>query len=226
MLLKISLIVLVASLAIIFPIIVGGMIVRDKKYMSKPLYTIFVYSVIYAIFEIVGWYYALHHLQNHFLVNIFSYLDIVFWSYYFYQILSNKISKGIVMALFSLTLTFNIFSHLFLSQDFNRLDSFAISVSYISLIMMSILYFYQLLNSLEINDLFQYPHFWINSAVLIYFSGSFFMFIYGEYITFSADESINQYSLINDYLLFFHRIFLAIGLWFSKTPIQSNLSSN
>lgn len=212
-----------ASLSVIIPILMG--IITLRKYESKTLWIVLFYCLTYSVFEIVGWYYALNHWQNHFILNTLSYVDILFWGAYFYLILEKKLNRGMVAFLVIITVILTLWSHIGTGRDFNRLDSFALSVGSLSLIFFSLIFFYQLLNNLNIKNIFSYPHFWINVGVLIYFSGSFFTFIFAEYIAFSKDEKIIHFFSISAVLLFFHRIFLAIGLWFSKTPIQSNLSS-
>ena len=214
---------LLSSIAVIIPIIVG--IITAKKHKIITLHLIFFYCLVCSVFEIIAWYYFTHHLQNHFLFNMMSYFDILVWGLFYYLLLDKLITKRIIIFLVAVTLMLTFWSHFGTGRDFNRMDSFALSVGSISLMAMSLLFFYQLLNNLDIKNIFIYPFFWINVGVLIYFSGSFFSFIFAEYIAFSPDKNITQYIGISAILLFFHRIFLAIGLWFSTTPIQSNLSS-
>jgi hypothetical protein len=226
MLLKISLtyfIEILASVTVILPIIVGSITIKSFSNISYRI--ILIYCFIYALFEAIGWYFVLHHWQNHFLQNTMSYLDISFLGIYFYTVLDLTLMKKIVLLLISTTILFTLWSHWGSGQDFNRMDSFALSVGSLSLIAMSLLFFYQLLNNLEIENILKYPHFWINVGILIYFSGAFFTFIFAEYITFSQDKSVSAYISINAFLLFFQHIFLAIGLWFSKTPPQLSPSS-
>lgn len=220
---KIPLITVIASLSLIVPIIIGTINMKEVK--SKPFIVIYWYLLIYAIFELVAWYYALNHLQNHFLANTFIYLDIIFFGWYYYLVLVNSNPKRIIIMLMIMSIAIILWSHLGTNRDYNRLDSFALSIENIAIITMSLLFFYQLLNTLEVKNLFTYPHFWIGVAVLSYFSVIFFIDIFAEYVTFNKDESVTQYWQIKQYLTFFHRIILAIGLWFSKTLLQSNPSS-
>lgn len=220
---KIPVITFIASLSLIAPIVVGAINIEVVK--RKPFIILYWYFIIYAIFEIIAWYYALHNLQNHFLANTFIYLDVVFFGWYYYLVLVNQNHKRIVLVLVIVSISVILWSHLGSHRDYNRLDSFALSIENIALISMTLLFFYQLLNTLEVKNLFTYPHFWIGVALLSYFSVVFFIDIFAEYVTFNKDKSITQYWQIKQYLTFFHRILLAIGLWFSKTPIQSNLSS-
>lgn len=223
MLLKIPTISLLASAAVILPIITGTIAAVWR--LNSPLKIIFSYFIIYALFEVVGLYYAFHHWQNHFVQNSLSYLDILFLGVYFYQILESPWIKKIIISLIIITLILTAWSHLGTGRDFNRLDSFALSVENLAMIFMSLLFFYQLLNTLDIKNLLVYSNFWIVVGILVYFSGAFFNFIFAEYVAFSKDEAITSYFQIHEYFLFIQRIFLAIGLWFSKTPPQLSPSS-
>jgi hypothetical protein len=223
MLLTIPLIALVASLSIIIPILIG--IITYKKYLNTPLKTVFIYCVVYAVCEVIGWYYALHHWQNHFVQNSLSYIEVFFFGIYFYQIVEKNFAKKTILFLIISTLIIITWSHWFSGREYNRLDSFSLSIENLSLIAMSLIFFYQLLNNLNIQNILKYPDFWISAGILLYFSGAFFSFIFAEYVAFSKDESINNYFQIFEYLLLFQRIFLAIGLWFSKTPPQLSPSS-
>jgi hypothetical protein len=214
---------LIASIAVLLPIIIGSKTIRKGEF--TPFLVIMTYCIIYAVFEVIGWYYVLNHWHNHFLQNTMSYLDIIFLGLYFYLILEKRTIKIIVLILVIVTLTLTLWSHIVTGRDYNRLDSFALSVGGLSLIAMSLLFFYQLLNNLDVKNIFEYSHFWITCGILIFFSGAFFTFIFSEYIAFSLDKNITQYFQISAFLLFIQRIFLAIGLWFSKTPPQLSPSS-
>jgi hypothetical protein len=223
-LLKISLVTVLASVMVVVPISVG--ITTVKKWKDNPsLKSIFIYCLIYAMIEIIGWYYALHHWQNHFLTNTVAYLDIVFWGYYFYILIINPLQKRAILVSVTLTILLMVWSNWTNIKSYNFIDSFTHSISNIVIIAMALLFFYQLLNNLNIRNLFQYSDFWIVAGILLYFSGVSFVHIFADYITFNKDESIIQFWDIEDFLLFFQRIFLAIGLWFSKTPPQLSPSS-
>ena len=218
---KIPIITYLASSILILPIIVGG--VNMKGIKSTPFLIIFVYCICYLILEIISWYYALNKLQNHFIDNLSTYLEIILIGYFYFEIINNPIQKKIVLVILVISLVIILWSNLANKRDFNVIDSFASSIENIALIAIALIFFFQLFDDLDVKNLFAYPHFWIGIAVLIYFAGVFFVNVFSEYITFNKDISVAHYWLIKQYLTFFHRIFLAIGLWFSKTPIQSNL---
>ncbi len=220
---KIPIIVYFSSLMLILPIIVGSINIKELK--GTPLIILLAYCLVFGCMEITSWYYALHGWQNHFVDNLVNYIDIFFIQYFYFCILNNPIHKKIIIAISVIALLVILYSNFGDFRDFNRIDSFAKSFVDMVIIFTSLLFFYQLLNNLEVKNLFQYSYFWITTSILIYFSGVFFVNIFAEYITFNKDESITHYWVLKEYLTIFHRILLAIGLWFSTTPIQSNLSS-
>jgi hypothetical protein len=220
---KIPILIYLTSLILILPIFIGFINIKEIK--NTPFSIIFTYCVFYLILESISWFYALNKLQNHFIDNISIYVEIIMIGLFYFKVISNPIQKKIILSITTISVILILWSNLGTGRDFNRIDSFASSIGNIGLIAIALIFFFQLFNNLEVKNLFIYPHFWISIAVLIYFSGVFFVNVFAEYITFNKDESIIQYWIIKQYLTFFHRIFLALGLWFSRTPIQSNLSS-
>ena len=223
-LLRIPLISVIASVILIVPILLGTINITElrKEYSLK---VIFFYCIIYALFEIIGWYYALNHRRNHFLTNTLTYLNLYIWGCYFYILISNSNHRKIIILILVISTVTMLWSSFTNVNGYNYIDSFIHSLSNIAIIAISLLFFYQLLNNLDINNLLNYSHFWISVGVLVYFSGVFFVHIFAEFITFNKDDSVIQFWSVEDYLLLFQRIFLTIGLWFSKTPQQLNLSS-
>ena len=49
---------------------------------------------------------------------------------------------------------------------------------------LSIYLFYQLINDQPTDNIRRFPVFWVNTAVLIYFSGNFFLFLAYSFFTF------------------------------------------
>lgn len=216
---NIPLITYFASLILIAPLCIG--VINIKALKLSPLKIIFYYCILFTLYEIVGWFFALNRWQNHFITNLTNYTDILFWGYYYILVIKSKISKNIIIGLMATSLLIILWSHW--GRDFNRIDAFAHSVTNICLICIALIFFYQLLSNLEVTNLFNYAHFWIGVAALVYFSGVFFTYIFSEYIAFNKNQQIIQYWYIKEYLTFIHRVFIAIGFWYGKELIvQSN----
>ncbi len=210
----------ISSLTLIIPIIIG--IINVKTIHQTPLKIIFYYCFVFAFYEIVGWVYAINGWRNHFLANSVAYTDVLFWGYYYYLVIKERLNRRFIVTLSIVTLSVVIWVHV--GHDYNRVNSLAVSMVNITMIIIALMFFYQLLNSLEVENLFKYAHFWIGIAVLVFFSGVFFMLIFADYISYNKNKNIVQYWYLKDYLLSFHRIFLGAGLWYSKELVQSKTS--
>jgi hypothetical protein len=213
---------IISSIVVLLPFFVG---LAQRKMLSYSLKTIFIYILIATSFELIGWVIVLNHYQNHWVHNVFNIFEFSCWSYYFYQIFDNqKIVKFIKY--FSISITSIVTAITFIDiKNLNNYNSIAYIITCFVLIALVLYSFYELLNSLNVPKLSTYPHFWISVGALLYFSGCFFVNLFSEIILFSKDSSLNKMWLIYFVLLFIFRIFLAIGLWFSKTPPQLSPSS-
>jgi hypothetical protein len=120
--------------------------------------------------------YSTSQNNNNWVYNLFYFLTIFFLTFYMYQNFITARSKIISLALL-LVNVINYFLNdlIFKQQLFN---SFATSVSFLSLILLIFLYYQQVLrNVTELNILLDFD-FWLISGYLLYFLGSFFIIIF------------------------------------------------
>ena len=212
----------ISSLFVLFPLFVG--IVR-YNILTTSSKIIFYYVIVSTLVEIIAWITIYYHQTNHWLSNISNIIEFSFLSYYFTIILTvlkvNTLVKyfSIIILLAIILLTFSDY------KNINHYNSTAYIITCFVLMTYSMIHFYELLNSLNVPKLSYYSHFWISVGVLLYFSGCFFVNLFSEIVLFGNDKSTNQLWLIYHCSLIIYRIFLAIGLWFSKTPPQLSPSS-
>ncbi len=215
--------VIFSSLIILLPVILAT-INQDK--LTYSLKIIKIYCMVALFFEILCWSVILlpfgNH-QNHWTINTFNIFELLCLGYYFFNIIVNNLFKNIIKYL----TVFSVITISFLTvlnfDDFNKYDTITHSVTYLTLMLFVLINFYEILYFNDSLSLGQYPYFWIASGVLVYFAGSFFVNLFSNTVLFNS--SFNDYWLIYYILLIIFRIFLAIGLWFSKTPPQLSPSS-
>lgn len=209
--------IVISSLFVLFPLFVG--IVR-YNILTSSLKIIFYYIIASTLVEIVAWITIYYHQTNHWLSNISNIIEFAFLSYYFTKIFTvlklNSFIKN-----FSVTILFVIIFLTFIDyKNINHYNSIAYIITCFVLMAYTMIHFYELLNSLSVPKLSYYSHFWISVAILLFFSGCFFVNLFSEIVLFGNDKSTNQLWLIYHFSLIIYRIFLAIGLWFSKTTQQ------
>lgn len=101
-----------------------------------------------------------------------------------------------------------------------QLTSFSITLTAATFIVFSIFHFFKLMRDLPSTHIHQLPMFWIDTAVLVYFAGAFFIFLLRNYlIEVMNDDQIVYWSLHN-ILNIIKNILFAVGLWqATKSPV-------
>ncbi len=209
-----------SSLMLLFPLIIGMINISDVRLTSVKI--VHNYCIVISLFEVMAWVFVYNGWQNHFINNTMCYVNVLFFGFYYIHTLRNAVQVNLIKGLMFISIIATMWSNV--GKDFNTIDSIAQSITNITLIAMSLIFFYQLLNNLEVPNLFTYAHFWISISILMNFSGIFFTLIYSEYIAFSKDPNVVRYWFITDYASFVQRAFLGIGLWYSKELIQNKAS--
>lgn len=218
-----DILVYVSSLSVFSPLIIT--IIRGK-YLTKELKILLAYVIASILLEVLGitWAYVLHK-SNHFILNTFSIIEFVLISLIFREVSSSLLFKKIALLIIT---AFSILA-ITLFSDPNVFATFNSTVHTLSCLLITIwvfIYYYQLLQTLQVNTLSTSPMFWISVGCLLYFSGTLFVFLYGEIILKKENRALyDQLWIIYYTLLFIFRILLAVGLWFSKTHLQSSLLS-
>jgi hypothetical protein len=213
-----------ASLLIFLPLGVGIYRYKSLQIQGKIIFGYL--CVSFLIMEVVMWYTQINSMQNHYLFNIFYPIEFLLLSSIYWINLKTPLYKKMLLYVVAIIMTFIIVSTIINLDNFNRFNSIANAVANLGLMFFVILYFYELLKELHIVKLSSHPMFWISVAIILYVSINFFLYIFGEFVVFNKSKEISKlYPIINSIATIIFRIFLTIGLWFSRTPIQSNLSS-
>lgn len=101
--------------------------------------------------------------------------------------------------IFAFVLSISVIDLLFF-ESLNKLNSIPRVIEGLTMIAISIFFFYKIFNAKESIDLLKSPYFWLYTAWLIYFSGTFFLFVYsyktGMTITYPVIHSV-LYIILN-----------------------------
>jgi len=184
----------------IFRIGLGG----SNKVQRWLIVVILIYAITEFLFFFTGKYL---HQNNLYLTHVFPVIEFALLVCFFRETLSKK---AITILIISFTIL-SILNVLFF-ENLNEFNTLARAVEALLLIIISLMYFYSLLRDLSEKYLEQSPLFWVATSILIYFSGSFFIFIYGNYIMPSAKLSLTFWAIhalfsILKYILF------TVALW-------------
>jgi len=100
--------------------------------------------------------------------------------------------KKIIIYISPLFIIFSLF--IFFASPNDNIDSLTISVEYILIITYCLVYFFQEINHPEYLFIYSSPSFWVIVSILIYSTGTFFLFTYSDNLN---EEQWQKWSIIN-----------------------------
>jgi hypothetical protein len=193
------------------------------KHKDKGLWVLFFlnfYSFANNLVLINEWYrglnfnfyilYRLYTVAGYTLIALFFYLNII-----------SRITKKVIIVTFALFIIYAIYD--FIISPLESFDSIPSAFEAILIIIFAIFYLFEQMKNPRVFFIYTLDKFWIVASLLIYYTGTFFLFIYAE--SYIADPSFNEnYSLINNVFLLIKNIVFSIGLFVINKP--SGYSSN
>lgn len=191
------------------PVLAGAIFFRRLPRMFKFL---FIYAFIVFLNDIAVYSMASMHLNNMALIHFYTFLEFTFISFVYYQIAMKKWFKVIVLIAAIFFYLFSILNLVFLESldAFNSIQSY---VEGIVILIYTLLYFGDLLS----RDVFIYlersPLFWLNCGFLVYFAGTFFLFIFNTELTRSSEGG---YWILHAILYIWLNLIYAVSLWMSR----------
>lgn len=186
------------------------------KLIDRRLYPIVLLVYTATLVEIVCITHSVFGINNFYIFRIYTIIEFVLISF-FYILFFKPYFKPLIFRFF--LLLFLIVALLDLRiNGFVNIDDFSSSVSSILLTCYSLFLFYFILKHLLIETLLSSPIFWINSAVLFYFSGNLFLFTFsGTLVKLGGDNYNFFWGTIHSFFNISYNILLAVALWKTKT---------
>ncbi len=198
----------------LLPIVV--FLVLRKRNNTKPLWVIFFYIVFAFIFDIVR---SLNESQvfDFYLYRIFTTLEFFAFAYYLRSILTSPFARwGIPIAtivIVGLTVK-NI-----ITADINEeFDALTTSLEALFIILLSINYFYEVIQKNSVSLIYASKSFWMVVAMLVYLSANLFLFITSKYLT---PEERHFYWFINDTANTLKNILMMIAFLLPRNDLSS-----
>jgi hypothetical protein len=166
-----------------------------NKNKLKELNPIVVYTIVSILFTFLinSLFFKLTG-KKFFGYRIFTAIEGVCFGYYFYFIIQYKIAKKILIVLGVVFLALALFD--LKNSQADTFDSIPTVIECLILLSFSVYYLYEQIK--EPNNLFLYnsPNFWIVVGIILFFSGNFFLFIYGQ-TSYNLPLWENTFTLIN-----------------------------
>ena len=182
------------------------------------LYTIYailgVFLIHQAIFKLSG--------KEFLSYRIFTIIEGISFGYFLFQIIINQAAKKILVGLGAVFLVFALFD--LKNSNADTFDSIPTVIECLILLSFSIYYLYEQIK--DPNNLFLYntPNFWVVVGIILFFSGNFFLFIYGQSSSKLPDWK-NTFRVINGVCSLLENLLFLIAFIIAKNA-SKNPKSN
>jgi hypothetical protein len=197
----------ISMLSVFIPIAVGMYKLRALSIPMRVLLILVITSLAFDSFsEIVA-----HANQggnsNLWVLNLYTPIETIIYCVFFILVLKDLIHQKILIVIYLVPLAFILH---FTYKHGNRLSDVSLAIESITVIASAMIFFYVMLKRLEHDTPLSNPYFWFNSAILIYFSSAFFVFIFSDYRRLSSDWNLwNIHSIVR--IIF--NLLISIGFW-------------
>ncbi len=186
------------------------------KRITSYLSPVFFLIVISVIIEIINILFSRLGYSNNYILHYFTAVEFALISL-FYSFFFKTYFKPLLINL--LIPVFLLASYIdYRVYGLNSTYNFSPSVECIVLIIYSFFFFYYALKNLIFENLISTPVFWINTAILFYFSGNLILFIFSNYM---AKSDIVKYGMlwgvIHTFFNLLYNVLLSFGFWKTKS---------
>ena len=160
---------------------------------------------------------------------VFTFVESLFFSIFFYSIIKRPSLKKLIIALtvvFLTSLSSYFYYVYFIQKAPVALDSIPIGIETLLVFLFSFLYFFEQMNDTSNLFIYNQASFWGVLGILLYLSGSFFIYIFANEITI---KELSKYWIITNISSVIKNVFFAIAIFLEarqslkKPPKHYNL---
>lgn len=207
---------IIVPVSVLIPI---GMAASKRKYADRALKIIWYYLLLDCVVNVLAVVLANHKINNLPVLHVFTILEFVWMSYFYLSVLKDKAAGRMIRFLLVLFPVFCIVNFLFF-QSIYQFNTYARPVEALIIMSYSLAYFAQS-NDAETRWSLN-PVNWMNSGILLYFSGALFIFSFSNL---TVNEISKKYYAINILMWNIHAtllliMYLLIAFGFSKCRKQ------
>lgn len=194
-----------SSSSALIPILVSG--VQFRKH-PRYLSLIILLCVLSLIADVTSFLLMRSGINNWPVGNLFYLVQFVIFFLVLHLNMRIKSYRNIFLC-FTLLALINFF---FIESPL-KFNVWSAYVGGILMIIMASHYLYKLLNDLPVERIQDLPMFWITFGVLIYFSGTLFLFLFNNYLVNNQPDNHQVIWVLHNLLNLTKNIFLAVALW-------------
>jgi len=181
-----------------------------KSFAVKSILPFLVLTAISSLIELIFIYFL--KFDSYVWSKLYFIIEFLVFAAVFNRLLNKKF---LVITVFFTALFFSTYFYFFYaSENYPVLKVFGILyfIQFLFIILFVVLWFKEIFEKKEVQSLLDLPLFYFVSGLLIYFSGTIFLFILSDEIL-NAGLSLYYYWIVNLVLVLIFRIFLLLTIW-------------
>lgn len=198
-----------SSFFVIVPLIIGLIL---RIFTKKGVLFIYFLTLFSFFIEILNITFAFSGHNNLFLQDIYTPVEFILFALFYRSFFDSFSKSPIHFALIGAFVCVAIFDSFFVN-DFFTINNFSDSLEAVVFILYSLTAFFFIMKRLMFEDLLNTAFFWINIAILIYFAGNLFLFMFSNYLQNNdRDQYLAVYN-IHSITNIIYYILISIGFW-------------
>lgn len=194
--------------------------------VSKEKRVFFLYTLLIAVLVIIGFslLYLYKSEENYFLVvRVYNIIEYTLLAYFFSFYIKNKL---VLKTLWGSVIGYAIFcGYSFLVAQKPEMPFLPASVEHILLLVFILYFFFEILQNVTTEPVYQKAIFWISVAFIINSAGNFFLFLYSKN-SFADAAFKTQYTIIYGVVTILKNILLCISIPIKESPRKSILNES
>lgn len=190
------------------------------RFNSRQLYIklLGLYFLLFFLYERVGGY--LYHVKINpnyasSVGNIIGF-PLIAWVYY---LTTGKRHRNRYVILIFVYVIFGLVNLLFIQRE--NINSYTFVFRSVCTLIFALYYFYWLLKELPTSQLQKLPMFWINSAFMVFASGTLFLYVFTAYLVNVMNNDLLIYWSFHNILGIIEILMIIVALWMDLRNIKS-----
>lgn len=193
---------------------IGFFLFRIKT-LDLPAKVLFCLTILSFLTDCITSVLAGYKMNNLMVMHVYTVLELFFYCF-FYSLLFKSTSSKYYLLVLSLVLLAAELVDAFYISKLSRINSIASYCEALAFMVVSLLFFYSMIKNLPQKNILNYPLFWFNSGILIYFSGNLFLYLFISFVNPQDSRFLGDLWNINSFLYFAYNLFLIAGAWKSR----------
>ncbi len=186
---------------------------NDKRVLVFFIYCIYSFVTDIAIFSL-GAKGVLTDNTYNIILGLFTVIEFSTFCLFFYFTFENRLTKRIVFSLIPLFFIITVSSFIYKRENPNNLDNITLTFQAIIFMALCLSFLFSQIKSPTSFFIYTTFEFWVVTGILIYLSGTFFIYLLSASLT---REEINDFWFINTIFNIQRNIFITLGFYFYKS---------